>query len=121
MGIGAPRWLRILSLKYLPRHIVAGYGGVFLPVIRWRSEGGSLRAGIPLGPFPPTYQPMTIVTAKPPKRQPRPKPSPTTPIGPAIVTPQNRRARLLDELPEDPEADARVKAWFARNVRPVGS
>jgi hypothetical protein len=45
MGIGAPRWLRILSLKYLPRRIVAGYGGVFLPVIRLaRRGGGSLRA-----------------------------------------------------------------------------
>jgi hypothetical protein len=63
---------------------------------------------------------MTIVTAKPPKRQPRPKPQPTTPIGPAIVTPRNRGSRLLDQLQDDPEADARVKAWFARNVRPVG-
>jgi hypothetical protein len=48
-------------------------GGVFFtrdPVAR--RGGGSLPAGIPLGLFPPTYQPMTIVTAKPPKRQPRP-------------------------------------------------
>jgi hypothetical protein len=29
--------------------------------------------------------------------------------------------KLLVELKEDPEADARVQAWFARDVRPLGT
>jgi hypothetical protein len=40
---------------------------------------------------------------------------------PAIVTTAKRRThkeKPLPDLPDDPEADARVKAFFARMVRP---
>ena len=64
---------------------------------------------------------MTIVTAKPPKQHPRPKSQPAALIGPAIVTTRKQGSKFPAELPDDPEADERVKAWFARNVRPLGS
>jgi hypothetical protein len=45
----------------------------------------------------------------------------TAPAVPAIVTTAKRRThkeKPLPDLPDDPEADARVKAFFARMVRP---
>jgi hypothetical protein len=60
--------------------------------------------------------PMTIVHAQPPKRQRRPK-APEPALTTAIVTTRKRGSKPPPELPDDAEADARVKAWFVRNVR----
>jgi hypothetical protein len=58
---------------------------------------------------------MTIVTyVHRPKA--RPKAQPPALTGPAVATPRKRGPKPLED---DPEADARVAAWFARNVRPL--
>jgi hypothetical protein len=50
--------------------------------------------------------------------------TPTEPAPPAeksaiVTTASRKRAKLLQpELPDDPEADARVKAFLARMIRP---
>jgi hypothetical protein len=42
--------------------------------------------------------------------------------GTAIVTAARRRGSKQSlELKDDPEADARVMAWFAKNMRPSGT
>jgi hypothetical protein len=42
--------------------------------------------------------------------------------GPAIVAASRKRGpKPRAELPDDAEADARVAAWFAKNIRPPGS
>jgi hypothetical protein len=61
--------------------------------------------------------PMTITYARPPKRKRPPKP-PQPALAAAIVTTRKRGPK---PVPDDPEADARVRAWFARNVRPLGT
>jgi hypothetical protein len=64
---------------------------------------------------------MTIVHTRPPKHQRRPK-APQPVLTAAIVTTRKRGSKPpTAELADDPEADARVKAWFARNVRPLGT
>ena len=59
---------------------------------------------------------MTIVSyAHRPKRKRRvPKAQSAAMIGSIIVTGR----KLAVELKHDPEADARVAAWFAKNIRP---
>ena len=70
----------------------------------------------------PYMSAMTIIYTRAPKRQRRPKPKPVASAVPAIVTlPGKRGPRKPVELPEDPEADAHVAAWFARNMRPPGA
>jgi hypothetical protein len=66
---------------------------------------------------------MTIViSAHRPKRQRRRKAQSAVLTGPAIVTVARKRGPKLPVEPApDPEADARVAAWFARNVRPRGT
>jgi hypothetical protein len=66
---------------------------------------------------------MTIVTyVHRPKRQRRPKAQRVALLGPAIVTVYRKRGtKPRVELAEDPEADALVAAWFARNLRPPGA
>jgi hypothetical protein len=61
-----------------------------------------------------------IVHARPPKRQRRLK-APQPALTAAIVTTRKRGSRPPADLPDDAEADARVKAWFAKNVRPLGT
>ena len=62
-----------------------------------------------------------IVTAKPPRRNPsRKAPQTVAPVA-AIVTrskPGKRAATPAPALPDDPEADARVKAFLARMIVP---
>jgi hypothetical protein len=62
-----------------------------------------------------------IVTAQKPKYPRRPKPKQTVAIAAVVVQarkPDKRRDVLPDDAPADPEADARVKAFFARMIRP---
>ena len=58
--------------------------------------------------------------ARPPRRQ-RPPKAPQPALTAAIVTTRKRGSKLPAELPEDPEADARVAAFFARTLRPIGT
>jgi hypothetical protein len=62
---------------------------------------------------------MRIVTyVHRPKR--RPKTQPPALTGAVVVKSIRKRGpKPPVELKEDPEADARVAAWFARNVRPA--
>jgi hypothetical protein len=66
---------------------------------------------------------MTIVTyVHRPKRQRRSKAQPATATSPAIVTAAGKHRRKPATKPkDDPEADERVRAWFARNIRPPGA
>jgi hypothetical protein len=65
---------------------------------------------------------MIVTYAHRPKR--RPKAQPPAPEGAsskmptAVVMPRKRGPKPIED---DPEADARVTAWFARNVRPLGT
>lgn len=63
---------------------------------------------------------MTIIYGRPPRRQCPPK-APQPALTTAIVTTHTRRSRPSAELPDDPEAEARVKAWFAKQLRPRGT
>jgi len=63
-----------------------------------------------------------IVTYRPKKRTPQPKAQPAAITGSAIVTPTMRGARRAKPEPEDDAAaEARVRAFFARMVRPGGA
>jgi hypothetical protein len=62
-----------------------------------------------------------IVTARPPQRRPKRAQSVTiAPIGKVVQAkhPGKRRHDKPGDLPPDPEADARVAAFFARMIRP---
>jgi hypothetical protein len=63
---------------------------------------------------------MTIVTfVHRPKPRPRAKARPAAVTSPAIVSAVVKRERRQpSKLQEDSEADARVAALFARNIRP---
>jgi hypothetical protein len=58
---------------------------------------------------------MNIVTARPPKRRPKPAQAAEIKV-PRIVqhTPRGNAWKLLEPLPPDPEADARIAAFFAK-------
>jgi hypothetical protein len=57
-----------------------------------------------------------IVIARPPKRTTRKQPQPAI-TGPVIVKRERRKPAV--ELPVDPEAEARARAFLARMIRPV--
>ena len=82
---------------------------------------GEAESGRSAGAEPLTYMSgMTISYARSPKRQ-RSLKSPQPALTAAIVTTRRRGAKPSAVLSDDPEADARVKAFFARNVRPLGT
>jgi hypothetical protein len=60
---------------------------------------------------------MTIVYARAPKRQKKPKP-PAAELPKRVVTDGKTKKRIKPEQPPDPEADARVAEWFKRNIVP---
>jgi hypothetical protein len=60
-----------------------------------------------------------IVIARPPRRTRRTEPPQPAISGPLIVK-RERRAKPAIELPDDPEADAQVAAFFARMIKPAG-
>jgi hypothetical protein len=66
---------------------------------------------------------MTIVTsAQRPKRPRQSKAKDVALTGPALVTAARKHgSKQSVELKDDPKADARVMAWFAKNVRPPGT
>ena len=55
---------------------------------------------------------------RPPRRR-RPPKAPQPALTAAIITTRKRGPKPPVEIPDDPEVDARVVAWFARNVRPM--
>ena len=59
-----------------------------------------------------------IVIARKPKRTTRKKPQPAI-TGPLIVT-RERRPKPAVEVPVDPEAEARARAFLTRMIRPPG-
>ena len=63
--------------------------------------------------------PTRIVTYRPKKQAPQPKAQPAAITGSDIVTTTGKRGRRPPtELEDDAEADARVRASFARMMRP---
>jgi hypothetical protein len=58
---------------------------------------------------------MTIITYHHRPKRKRPKPPPEIPA-PIVRAPKRGKRRTVD-LPDDPEADARVAAFFARMIR----
>jgi hypothetical protein len=65
--------------------------------------------------FAPRSHPMTIITHRHRPKRKRPKPPPEIPT-PIVHAPKPGKRRAVD-LPDDPEADARVAAFFARMIR----
>ena len=66
--------------------------------------------------------PSRIVTYRMKKRARQPKAQPAAITGSAIITTTKRDVRRPAREPEDDaEADARVRAFFARVMRPPGS
>jgi hypothetical protein len=69
----------------------------------------------------PDPKPTRIVYARPPRKRPAPAVRAVL-TGSCIVTtttPGEQRQTTVDS-PDDPKADARVKAFFARMIRPRG-
>jgi hypothetical protein len=65
---------------------------------------------------------MTIVTYIHRPKRPTAAKQPPALTGPAVATSIRKRGpKPPVELQDDPEADARVTAWFSRNVRPLGT
>lgn len=65
-------------------------------------------------------RPVIVHYVHRPKRPPRKKPKAAAAV-PVVVTATKRsipKARLMAKMLDDPEADARVKAFFARMIRP---
>jgi len=63
---------------------------------------------------------MTIVTNSPPKRQRAKKRAQPMQLQQAVITARNPGKRVHAERGIDPEAEARVQAFLARMVRPLG-
>lgn len=67
---------------------------------------------------------LMIVTAQKPRRNPPHKRRQTAqPVAPIVSRCKlgKRLATPAPALPDDPEADARMKAFFARMIRPPGT
>lgn len=60
---------------------------------------------------------MTIVTARPPRPRRPASAKPAHAMAAVIATTRKPGRRLPAPLAEDPEADARVRAFFARMIR----
>lgn len=63
---------------------------------------------------------MTVVRAQKPKRRERQVHVPPPPIA-DIVTAKKPGPRRREPEVIDPEVEAEVKAWFAKNIRPPGA